>query len=133
MRERKQKRARARARWLSILDLSHLLSLSPFSPTQGRLAATTHTLECLVLSFTAITHIFVLARDFEAGRWGLGGPGLGALWGGALAAAVAGMPASHPAEALMGMVGGAGGEGGAHAPGPIGSHPVEYEGGGHEE
>ena len=111
---------------------------------QGRLAATTHTLECLALFFQAITHILLLARDYEAGRWGIGGPGLAALWGGALAAAVAGLPASHPAEALVGVVGGGGGHQGgagggggggggmAHSP-PVGGAPVEYEGGGHQE
>ena len=112
---------------------------------QHRLAATTHTLECMALLFTALTHIAVLARDYESGRYGLGGPGLAALWGGALAAAVAGMPASHPVDALVGAVtgghgaAGGGGGGGTGAGGggvatPVGA-PVEYEGGGggHEE
>jgi hypothetical protein len=108
---------------------------------QGRLAATTHTLECLALFFTAATHLVLLARDWEAGRAGLGGPGLATLWAGALAAAVAGLPASHPAEALAhgvaGLVhggGGATGGGGGGTPttaAPVGG--VEYERGGHED
>jgi hypothetical protein len=111
---------------------------------QGRLAATTHTLECLALFFTAITHLVLLGRDWEAGRAGLGAPGLAAVWAGALAAAIAGLPASHPAEALSQTVAGlmpGGGGGGAAAVGhggagggtavPVGG--VEYERGGHED
>ena len=91
----------------------------------------------MALLFTALTHIFVLARDYEARRWGLAGPGMAGLWMGALVAAVAGMPASHPVDVVMGAASGGGGGGGGAGGGGMGvatpASPVEYEGGGHEE
>lgn len=112
-------------------NLSFSFHLFPHTK-QGRLAATTHTLECMALLFTAITHILLLARDYEAGRWGIGGPGLAALWAAALGAAIAGMPASHPVDAMVGAVTGGQGGGGSGVATPVGQ-PIEYEGGGHED